>query len=284
MIPVLFHIGNFPVRSFGVMILIAFLAGLWMVRRRAERYGFEVSKVTDLAFTALVAGVLGARILFIVQEIPYYRQHPEKLLTLQFEGLTSFGGVIFGAGAVLWWAWRHKAPLGRLFDLFGPAFMFGHVFGRIGCFLNGCCYGGVCDASIPWATKFHEVPGLHHPAQLYDALMNLVGAGLIFLWERKGNLRSGQAAGAFFILHGLTRFIYEFWRAGTPEQVRTGAASSTYWGNLPITEAQGVALALMLVGIVIFVIAIRKGKLAMPNPSSGNAPAEPPATGEIQPA
>jgi phosphatidylglycerol:prolipoprotein diacylglycerol transferase len=263
MIPVLFHIGSFPVRSFGVMILIAFLAGLWLVRRRAAKYEFEEGKVTDLAFTVLVAGVLGARVLFILQEIPYYRQHPDKLLTLQFEGLTSFGGVLFGAGVVLWWAWRHKASIGRLADLFGPAFMFGHVFGRIGCFLNGCCYGGVCDATVPWATRFHDVPGLHHPAQIYDALMNLVGVGLV-LWYERGARRPGQVAGLFLLLHGVTRFIYEFWRAGTPEQVRTGVASSTYWGSFPITEAQAVAALMALIGLVTMVVAARKRSATVP--------------------
>jgi phosphatidylglycerol:prolipoprotein diacylglycerol transferase len=258
MIPVLFHIGNFPVRSFGVMILVAFLAGLWLIRLRAKRYGFEVPQVTDLAFGVLVAGVLGARVLFIVQEIPYYRQHPEKLLTLQFEGLTSFGGVLFGAATVIWWAWRHKASVGKLADLFGVGFMFGHIFGRVGCFLNGCCYGGVCDASVPWATKFVDVPGLHHPAQIYDGLMNLVGVGLVLLYERRAKHRPGQVAGMFLLLHGLTRFIYEFWRAGTPDQVSKGLASSTYWGTLPITEAQAVALLMMVIGLVTFVVAGRK--------------------------
>lgn len=267
MIPVLFHIGSFPVRSFGVMILVAFLAGLWLIRLRAKRYGFTVPEVTDLAFAVLVAGVLGARLLFILQEIPYYWAHKEKLLTLQFEGLTSFGGVLFGAGTVVWWAWRRKASIGKLTDLFGVGFMFGHIFGRIGCFLNGCCYGGVCDASVPWATKFHDVPGLHHPAQIYDALMNLVGVGLVLLYERKVPHKPGQVAGAFLVLHGLTRFIYEFWRAGTPEQVSKGIASSTYWGTLPITEAQGVAILMAIVGIVTMLLAARKRTPVAPAPS-----------------
>jgi len=255
--PILFHLGSYPVRSFGVMILIAFLAGVWLVRRRAAKFGFEPAQVTDLSFSVLIAGVLGARIVFILQELPYYLQHKDKLFSLQFEGLTSFGGVLFGVAVVLWWAWRRKQSIGRLTDLFAPGFLLGHIFGRIGCFLNGCCYGGVCDSRVPWATHFETTPGLHHPAQIYDALMNLAALGLLLLFEKRG-FRPGQGAGAFLMLHGLTRFIYEFWRAGTPAQVDQGLASSTYWGSLPITEAQATAAVMIVIGLVVFLAAARK--------------------------
>lgn len=259
MLPVLFHIGNFPVRSFGVMILIAFLSGMWLVRKRAAQFGFDKVQVGDLGYSALIAGIFGARLFFILQEIPYYSKHPEKLFSWQFEGLTSFGGFFAGAIVVIVWAKRHGKSVGKLMDLFAPAFVLGHVFGRIGCFLNGCCFGGKCDASLPWATHFQTVPGLHHPAQIYDALMNLVVVGLLLAYERRG-IKPGQGAGMFLILHGLTRFIYEFWRAGTVAQVESGEASSTYWAGapIPITEAQVVALLMMIGGAVVIFLAWRK--------------------------
>lgn len=236
------------------MILLGFFAGLWLVRKRAAKFGFDPGKVSDLCFYTLIAGILGARVLFLVQEWGYYSKHLNEVFSIKFEGLTSFGGIIFGAGLVYFWARAHKANLARLLDLFAPGFMLAHVFGRVGCFLNGCCYGGTCDATLPWATRFPDAPGLHHPAQIYDSLMNLVGVGLIMLYERKG-FRPGQGVGAFLVLHGLTRFIYEFWRAGTDEQVRLGIASSTYWGSLPITQAQGMALAMMAIGAVVWAVA-----------------------------
>ncbi|AIE87062.1 prolipoprotein diacylglyceryl transferase [Fimbriimonas ginsengisoli] len=260
MLPILFHIGKFPVRSYGISILVAFLSGLWLVRKRAEKFGFDKQKVTDLCFYLLIIGILGARILFLVQDIPYYSKHLNEVFSLTFAGLTSFGALITGGAYVIYWAKKHHARLGNLCDLLAPGFMLAHVFGRIGCFLNGCCYGGVCDASVPWATHFEGVVGLHHPAQLYDSLMNLVGLGLLLLYERKG-FRPGQVTGMFLILHGLTRFIYEFWRAGTDQEVQTGLASSTYWtkiGSLQITQAQGVALAMIVGGVVLWFLAGRR--------------------------
>lgn len=258
--PILFHIGNYPVRSFGVMIMLAFLAGLWLVRSRARRFGFDPNAVTDVSYTALIAGVFGARIVFILQELPYYLAHKDKLFTLQFEGLTSFGGFLFGAAAVLVWAWRKKQSVGSLLDLYAPGFLIGHIIGRVGCFLNGCCYGTVCDSHLPWATHFPDAAGgVHHPAQIYDSLMNLVALGLLLAYERR-RFHPGQGAAAFMVLHGLTRFIYEFWRMGTTQEVDQGLASSTRIGTLPFTEAHVVAAIMMIVGVVGFILAGRQAK------------------------
>jgi phosphatidylglycerol:prolipoprotein diacylglycerol transferase len=257
MYPILFHIGKFPVRSYGISILVAFLAGLWLVRKRAPKFGFDAGKVTDLCFYTLIFGILGARVVFLLQDIGYYSKHLNEVFTLEFAGLTSFGGLLGGAAYVIFWGVRHKVRLASLLDLLAPAFMLGHVFGRVGCFLNGCCYGRMCDASFPLATHFEGVSGAHQPAQLYDSVMNLVGVGMLLLYERRG-FRPGQGVGMFLILHGLTRFIYEFWRAGTQQEVNTGIASSTYWPGLPITQAQAMALALILAGAVVWFVAARR--------------------------
>ncbi len=258
MLPVLFKIGSFEVRSYGVMMLIAFLVGLWVVRRRSKLYGFDYSQIGDVTFWALIAGVLGARIVFIAQEWSYYSAHPKELYTLQFAGLTSFGGLIFGFLAVLIWAWRKKANLIRLMDLLAPGFLIGHVIGRVGCLLNGCCFGDACPPNLPWGIHVEGSTVLHHPAQIYDSLMNLAAFGLLLFAERK-NLRSGQLVALFFMLHGAARFVYEFWRAGTDAQVAAGEASSTYWGNLGITQAQAMAAAIVLAGAVMWAVCARRG-------------------------
>ncbi|HEY0868558.1 MAG TPA: prolipoprotein diacylglyceryl transferase [Fimbriimonas sp.] len=246
--PVLFRIGNFEVPSFGVMMVLAFLAGMWIATVRAQRYGITKQQIQDASFWALLAGILGARIVFIVQEIPYYLEHPDQLLTLRFQGLTSFGGLIFGALAVMVWCRRNRVPVLNMLDVAAPGFLIGHVIGRFGCLLNGCCFGSACPPDTPWAITVSGSPYLHHPAQVYDALMNAVVLGLLLLLERRNALRLGEMTGLTLALHGLTRFIYEFWRAGTVEEVRKNVASSTYWGSLPITQAQAMALVLVLVG------------------------------------
>lgn len=253
--PELFRIGEFRVHSYGVMILIAFLAALGLAQRRARRHGVEPGKLLDISIWTLIAGILGARITFILQDLPHYLANRNELFSLQFQGLTSFGGLIFGAVAFAVLTKRAKLSVPALLDVCAPSFLVGHIIGRIGCLLNGCCYGGHC--TLPWAVPVHNLPGTYHPAQIYDSLLN-VGALLVLLaWERPGR-SPGQVFAAMLFLHGLTRFGYEFWRAGT---------SSTYWGSLPVTEAQVAALALSAIGLVLFALFARAGRRPA-NPAS----------------
>jgi phosphatidylglycerol:prolipoprotein diacylglycerol transferase len=254
--PILFKIGNFPIHSFGVMMVIAFFSGLWLMKKRAKAFGFDPNQVSDVSFYALIAGVLGARIVFILQELPSYLKNPRELFSLQFQGLTSFGGLFFGMAVLIGWAIKKKVSVIRLLDLASPAFILGHAIGRVGCLLNGCCYGHVCNQDFPLGVHVDGSPLLHYPAQAYDSIMNLVALGILLLLERR-KLLPGFETGMALILHGSARFIYEFWRAGD---------SSSYWGNLPITQAQAMALGLVLGGItlVAFVQFSKRGHTADP--------------------
>lgn len=254
--PVIFKIGSFELRSFGLMMVIAFFAGITLAQVRASRYGIKKESVADMSIWALFAGVLGARVVFILQDLPHYLSHPNELLTLRFEGLTSFGGLLFGLAAVLIWAKIRRVQMLSILDLTAPAFLIGHAVGRVGCLLNGCCFGGKCTTDVPWAIHVDHSAYLHHPAQIYDSLMNLAALGFLLVLERRG-LGAGRLTALTLIFHGLTRFIYEFWRAGTQAQVDAGDASSTYWGSLPITQAQAMALVLVAAGLLM--LAVLKG-------------------------
>lgn len=252
MYPILFRIFGFPVHSYGVMLLIAFFAAVWFGRKRAPKFGFTPSQIYDAAFWALILGVLGARIFFIVQEWPHYAKHPEELWSLQFAGLTSFGGLVFGALGLLIWAKLAKKSAVRMLDLVAAPFLLAHAIGRVGCLLNGCCYGGSCPADLPWGIHVDHLPGLFHPAQMYDSLMNLAALGLLLYIERRG-VPYGRSFSLVLILHGTARFIYEFWRAGTDEQVKNGLATSTYMDHLGITDAQVAALVVILFGVAFLI-------------------------------
>lgn len=258
MFPFLFEIGNFKLHSYGVLVLIGFLAGLWVARLRAPRFGIDPKQLTDSAFWALLWGVLGARVFYIAQSLPHYLENTDELFQLQFQGLTSFGGVVGGFLYFLWFAKRRKVSTRALFDTLAPGLLIGFAVGRVGCFLNGCCYGGACEAwyCIP-------VQGQHlrfHPAQLYDSVFNLVGLGLLLAWEKRG-LFLGQVTGLAVAFNGLSRFVYEFWRMGSVEEVQAGLRTSTTMAGLPITEAQVVALAMVAIGAVVFGLAYRDRKL-----------------------
>src|SRR5277367_440857 len=102
--PILFKIGSFELHTYGAMMVVAFVAAIWLANLRAARYGIDKNQVGDMAFWTLVSGVLGARIVFILQDLPYFLSHRNELFSLQFQGLTSFGGLIFGGLAVVFWS------------------------------------------------------------------------------------------------------------------------------------------------------------------------------------
>lgn len=247
MLPVLFKIGSFQVHSYGVVLMIAFIICMAYAQKRGARMGISKTEVADVSIWLVVAGVLGARLLYIAQE--YHSMSWSEVFSIQFAGLTSFGSIIGGLIALFIVAKRKKRPAVEYLDLFGPPMVLGQAIGRVGCLLNGCCLGGVCPTDVPWGVTVAGSTLHFHPAQIYESLMLLGSLGLIMLIERR-SLRLGQVFWLSIFFLGICRFIYEFWRAGTVAQVDAHLASSTYWGGLPITQAQAVAGIMAVGGII----------------------------------
>ena len=271
MLPVLFKIGQFEVHSYGLILILAFIAAYIFGRARAPRYGLTKDQVGDAFFWTLILGVLGARIGFILQELPYYLEHTNELLSWKFQGLTSFGGLVAGFLALLWMAKRFEVSTRNLLDLAGAPMLLGHAIGRVGCLLNGCCYGRRCD--LPWGIPVRHQDGLFHPAQIYDSLMVLAGLWLLLLFEKRG-LKPGQSVSLAIIFYSASRFIYEFWRAGTRAEVDAGFATSTYFDNIPLTEAQIFSVLCILVAGFFF-WRYRKGNSSAVEPPEIEVPETP---------
>ncbi|MBX3117974.1 MAG: prolipoprotein diacylglyceryl transferase [Fimbriimonadaceae bacterium] len=238
------------IHTYALLLMAGFFVGLMVARAKAARYGLTKEQVLDTSIWTLIMGVLGARVVFIVQDLPHYIKNPGEIIG-KFAGLTSFGGVLFAIPTLLFFAKRFKISPWSLLDLFMVPALIGFAFGRVGCFLNGCCYGGAC--TLPWAIPVENSPHLHHPAQLYETIMLGVFALVVWQVEKRGQ-PLGRVFGLGVALMGLSRFIYEFWRAGTVEQVNSGAATSTYMPGLPITDAQLVAVLMIVGGCVVWVL------------------------------
>lgn len=256
MYPVLFRIpefkvgglefDGFDVRSYGVLLVLGLLFAMWLGRRRAQRWGIEPDAIVDAAFWGILPGIFGARITYIVLNWSYYSANTDQLLTFRFAGLTSFGGVIFSLVGLLIFARRAKLDVLAFLDVLAVPLLVAHAIGRVGCLLNGCCYGRPTDAW--YGVHVENFVGLHQPAQIFDSVMVLVGAAFILLYERKSR-PVGQSFGFTFIVWGVARFMYEFFRAGTSDDVRNGLASSVYWGDMWFTLAQAAAVLMVALGI-----------------------------------
>jgi phosphatidylglycerol:prolipoprotein diacylglycerol transferase len=248
MFPYLFHIGSFSVPTYGLLVALGFLAGIWLTARLSRRVGLPSEAVLNLGVFCALAGIAGAKILMIAMG-PEYREHPSEiftLATLQSAGIF-YGGLIAALGAAVWYMWRHKMPVLLTADQFAPGVALGHGIGRLGCFAAGCCWGR--PAHVPWAVTFSNPDSVIapdrlgiplHPTQLYEAVAEWTICGILILFLTRRH-RDGQVLGLYLLLYGIARLVVEFYREHD---------SSNPLG-LGLSLEQWLAIALALAGVAL---------------------------------
>jgi phosphatidylglycerol:prolipoprotein diacylglycerol transferase len=212
--PVAFHLGPLVIRWYGIMAACAFLAGLWELHRRRRFAGLSPEQISDIILIAMISGVIGSRIFFVVQFWDQYSGHLLDIVRIDKGGLVYYGGFFFALMNLCIYAVWRKIDVLRVLDLFAPAMALGHVLARIGCFLNGCCYGKVTEAvcGCSYSPLYHPDMGgvLRHPVQLYEAGANL--AIFFFLDRLLGKTRKGRIAALYLLCYGMMRIGIEFFR------------------------------------------------------------------------
>jgi phosphatidylglycerol:prolipoprotein diacylglycerol transferase len=244
------HLGPLTLQTFGLMFALAFLAAGALVAKRLKEIGKPVDWAYEIAFAALLGGVVGSRIYFLIQN---YDSAKGDLLgnLLSGSGLVWYGGAIGGALAVLAWAWYRDFLRLALLDLVAPALALGYAIGRCGCQLSGDGdYGKAWDG--PWAMSYPDgtVPTDRtvHPTPIYETLA--MGLGAWILWQLRNRFRTGVLFAIYLVYAGAERFLVEFIRRNTDVA-------------LGLTSAQLESLAMMLVGVIwIYGVKRRHGALS----------------------
>jgi len=249
MYPEIFHLSF--LHTYGVLVALAFLAGVWMAAKLARRVGLDPDAVTNLALYCALAAIVGAKLMMFVVDFRYYADHPSEIVsmaTLQAGGVF-YGGLIC-ALAVSWWYMRRvNLPLARTADVFAPAIALGHGIGRLGCFSAGCCWG--IESHLPWAVTFtnpaaHDLVGVPlgvplHPTQLYESIAEFVIFAILYRRFNRDHA-PGSIISLYLVLYSTVRFIVEFFRYH--EQ-------GNLWGS-PLDASQWISIALFLLGISYF--------------------------------
>ncbi|NOY74559.1 MAG: prolipoprotein diacylglyceryl transferase [Kiritimatiellaeota bacterium] len=225
--PVAFTLFSHDIRWYGIMFAIGVLSGYFLMQRNRRHVGVSADQVADLTFLMVVAGVVGARLFFVIEFFDTFkhtvingvtvrRSFPQILLeTIRIDhgGLVFYGGCILCVITLFVYCRRKKLDPLRMADLMAPSAALGHAFGRIGCFLNGCCFGTPCHYGwgVEYANAFNVHPGqMLYPVQLFEASNNFLLAVLLCFALRR--LAKGQVFTLYLALYGIARFCLEFIR------------------------------------------------------------------------
>lgn len=248
--PIFLNIGSFTIRWYGVMAALGFLLGLFLIQLNRKYAKLTSDQVTNIVMLGMISGVIGARIFYVVQNWSYYSSHPAAIIRIDQGGLVFYGGFILAFILIVFYLRKFcRADVIRTLDVMAPALAAAHSLGRIGCFLNGCCYGK--PAQIFWAAAYPagSEPYLKygnqplHPVQIYEALLNIALAGVLFYLARKS--RRGISMSVYLLCYGLLRFVDEFFRGDHSDFVQG------------FTPAQVIGFAMIPAGLILLIKYLR---------------------------
>jgi phosphatidylglycerol---prolipoprotein diacylglyceryl transferase len=258
MYPQILHLSF--LHTYGVLVAIAFLAGLWVATSLARRTKLPAEAVFNLGFYSALAAMLGAKVMMILVDLPYYAQHLGEIFslsTLQAGGVF-YGGLIAALVVAGLYLRKTKLPVFPTADVFAPGIALGHAIGRLGCFSAGCCWGVECH--LPWAVTFtnpaSQVPpellGVPlHPTQLYESFAEFLIFGILY-WRIRKPHPAGAIISLYLILYSTARFIIEFFRYH--EQ-------GNLWGG-PLDTSQWLSILLFVAGTSYFAASARRRVVA----------------------
>jgi len=260
--PIAFQLGPLTIYWYGVLMVVAFVAGLWTASRRGLRDGIPAEKIIDLGPWLFLGVFLGARTLYV---ITFWREEFAgkpiwEMFTFWRGGLVYYGGLIGATLAYLLYARRNKLPFWKGADILAPSVALGYVFGRIGCLMTGCCFGRVCD--LPWAVHFPpDSPAFKsqtaagqlasgaaeslgvHPTQIYESLLSL-GLYVALAWLYRRKKFDGQVFAAYLVCYALLRSLVELFRGDYPPNQR-------HFGGW-VTPAHLVSVLVLAAGLLLF--------------------------------
>lgn len=228
--PVAFSLGKISVRWYGICAALGLLAGYQLQVRRAAKYGIKPADVSDLTFFCMFAGVVGARLAYVIRFwSEEFAGNPGEIFMIQHGGLVFYGGFILAAITGICFCLYRKLPMLKMMDIMAPALPLAHAIGRIGCLINGCCFGFAYDG--PLSVLYHggdgnvlyiqQMQGLlppeatqalpTFPIEGVATLSNLAICGII-LWLEKRGIARNRLFFVYGLIYSVTRFLTEFGR------------------------------------------------------------------------
>ena len=250
--PILFDLAGFTIYSYGILLAAAYLLGLQFALIRARARGLDGERVMDLGIWIIISALIGAKLLLLVIDYHQFTRSARDVLSLLRSGGVFYGGLTAAVAVAFWYLRHYGLPLWTTTDVFAPGIALGHVVGRFGCFLAGCCYGR--PAHVPWAITFHSPVAAAnvgtplgiplHPTQLYEAGAELLILGILLTTEWQGRVFPGRTFWSYMLLYGVSRFLIEFYR-GDNRGVVFGLLSTSQFVSVLLVPLSVVMLFLL---------------------------------------
>lgn len=232
--PILFEIGSLKIYSYGVMMAIGIWLAIFVARRLAPQVGIEPDKFTDMAIFAVLGGLAGSYVNFVISyDWSRFKANPLGILKFWEGGLVFLGGLIGGIVFAIIYIRRRRWSFWEVADICAVSIPLAYGFGRIGCFLAGCCYGLPCQ--LPWAVTFPGLAGPRHPTQLYSMILGFALAAFAGYFRKRRRF-AGQSFLLYLFLYGIGRGAIEILR-DEPKVFGTSLSVAQFTGLLLIIAA-----------------------------------------------
>ena len=248
-----------PVRIawYGVLVVGGILVGLAIALKLAKSYQLTPSQLLSFFTAAFVGGIIGARLIHVIDTLDLYLARPELIPQIWLGGFSQFGMILGGLLSVVIYAYWKKCPLIRFLDLLPVPLLVGISIGRVGCIIRGCCHGGPTD--LPWSFVFlhpdsfipPDLVGVPlHPTQAYEIVWFLALAGILLGWRKHLQPIKGLSFLIFLVGHSVGRFLIFFTRGDHADlQVAAG-----------LTQAQIIAAVIFLIAISVLIARWKKAR------------------------
>ncbi|HAP31788.1 MAG TPA: prolipoprotein diacylglyceryl transferase [Firmicutes bacterium] len=244
MYPVLLEFGGFSLYAYGATLALAFIVGIIWMLKEAPGKGFNTDYLYEAYIISIFLAIAGSRIAYVMLNWELYQDAPLWRTLFAWRGGLSFhGGLIAVLLGLLLHCYYRRVSFLKLMDFGAPFIALGYAITRVGCFLNGCCYGNVTAG--PWGLVFPLIDGLpRHPTQLYAVFAGLV-IFMLLRYLRRYSFFDGYIFILFLIFNGVYRFVVEFFRVNEP----------AWW---LLSQAQLISLFMIAVALIFFAWKFRK--------------------------
>lgn len=239
--PIIAKIGPLFIYSYGLMVALGFAVAILLAYREATRFGIDKDRVIDFGIVVLLGGLIGARLFFVLTNITYYIANPLEIINLTKGGLVWYGGFLMGILVGIVFVKKNNINFWNGADLMAPFIALAQSIGRLGCFLNGCCYGIIAPKDYALGVKFPHEEVLRHPTQIYESVVLLIVFLILREWQGKRHFK-GEIFLGYAMLYSLSRFLLEFLRGDNPKIL------------LGLTISQIVSIAILAACLIILTI------------------------------